>query len=320
MGSRILNVALTLALSGALGAVQSGCTTNAATGDRFFTTLSAADEIALGAQAQPQMVEEFGGRVSNTQLNSYINNIGRTLASKTEKSGPSLPWEFTLLDTSVINAFALPGGKVFISRGLVERMNNEAQLAGVLGHEIGHVTAQHTARRIGQATLIQGGLSIVGAAVSAGPEGGSVAEAGQLLLPALNMGGQVVILKFGRDEESQADSLGLRYMTRAGYNPSGQLQVMEILRAASGDRGGGGVEFLQTHPLPETRIKRLNDEIRATYSAQAADTSTLHQDRFQRECLSVLRRLPPPTQKAQAQSRALMAQAGVVVCACGNTH
>jgi len=314
---RHCSTAIFVTLGAALALPLASCTTNPATGDRFFSPLSRDQEIAMGVEAKPEMTKEFGGEIGNARIRAYVNDIGRRLAATTEADNPSLPWEFIVLDSSVINAFALPGGKVFVSRGLMERMTNEAQLAGVLGHEIGHVTAQHSARRIGQATLIQGGVAIAGVAVGAAPAGSAAASTGEMLLPALNVGGEVIILKFGRDEESQADSLGLRYMSRIGYNPTGQLQVMEILKDAS--KGGGGQpEFLSTHPLPETRIKRLQDELKKSYAVESARTDNYFEARFSQQCLAVLKSLPPPTQKAQATAARLVELATAAWSASGH--
>jgi predicted Zn-dependent protease len=296
------------------GLAATGCTKNAATGETFFNLVSRDAEVQMGIQAAPQLTEEFGGKVNSPRLQAYVTAIGRKMAALTEGENPSLPWEFTLLDSPVINAFALPGGKVFISRGLLERMTNEAQLAGVLGHEIGHVTAQHTARRITQAQSIDLGINVAGAVVRGAPEGSAAASVGSMALPALNVGGQLLILKFGRDEESQADSLGMRYMSRAGYNPTGQLQVMQILKAASGG-GGGEPEFLLTHPLPETRIQRITSLLQTEFGAQVANPQNqFYEDRFRNECLAVLRTLPPPTKKAMAEAHLLMAVAGRPCC------
>lgn len=292
-------VVLCLAIVSALGA--GGCVKNSATGDSFFSTLSRDQEIAMGVQAAPQMTQEFGGEVPSPALQRYVSDLGMKLVAHVEPEFRDLPWTFTFLDSSVINAFALPGGKVFISRGLAERMTNEGQLAGVLGHEIGHVTAQHIARRIGQQTLIGGGLEVLGAAIGSAPAGSTAASAGQTLLPALNIGGQLTLLKFGRDEESQADWLGMRYMSRAGYNPRAQQQVMEILRDAS--KGGGSQpEWMSTHPLPDTRIARIGELLKTEYAQAANDPKlTFNEQRFQREFLPALRALPAPKQKASRE-------------------
>src|ERR1043165_4828434 len=140
---RPMVLSLTAAL---LSASLIGCTKNAATGKSILTLgMSRDQEVSLGTQAMPDVIKEYNGKVENPRLQQYVNDIGKKLAKETESSHPTLPWEFTLLNTAVVNAFALPGGKVFFTRGHAEKLTTEAQMAGVLGHEIGHVTAQHGA-------------------------------------------------------------------------------------------------------------------------------------------------------------------------------
>ena len=315
---RSLRVTIVMSLS-MLTLVLSACTTNVATGESFFAGLSRDQELALGAQAAPQFTQEFGGEVKNAALQAYVRELGERMARLTEGDFPSMPWSFTLLDSDVLNAFALPGGKVFITRGLAKRMTNEAQLAGVLGHEIGHVTAQHISRRIGQQQLFQLGLGLANVAASSAPAGSTAATGAQTILPALEVGGSLMLLKFGRDEESQADWLGLRYMSRAGYDPRGQLQVMMILRDAS--KGGRSQpEWMSTHPMPETRIVQIEELLRTEYAT--AQNGNFAEDRFRREFLAVLNTLPPPTHKAEIEAQALMqmAQQHGGGCGAGCTH
>jgi predicted Zn-dependent protease len=269
------------------------CSTNPATGERFFNPIGSAQLNAMGAQAAPELAAEFGGPVQNERLQQYVQRVGNSIAVHTEADFPKLDWEFTLLDSPVINAFALPGGKIFITRGLADRMTNEAQLAGVLGHEIGHVSAEHAARRIGQHAIFNTGLAVAGLAVSAQSEDSTLRQYGQVAIPALAIGGNLVLLSYGRDEESQADSLGMRYMMRAGYNPRGQLQVMEILRDA--EQGGGRPpELLASHPMPETRIRRIEGLLQNEYAEGAS--LPFYEERWQQEFLSELRRMPAPRQ------------------------
>jgi len=246
----------------ALGVVLPACTTNPTTGRSQFNFYSRDEEIALGMQAKPEMLAQFGGEVQKTDLRQYVTEVGMRLVRHTEGANPSLPWEFTLLDSDVINAFALPGGKVFVSRGLAAKMTNEAQLAGVLGHEIGHVTARHTNDRMTQSLLVTVG-AVTAAAVL---ENSNASDATKVVAPvAIQLGGQSIVLQYSRSQESEADALGVRYMSREGYNPVAQVQVMEILKASmNGDRG---LEFFATHPYPETRIKRLNALLAGEYKA-----------------------------------------------------
>ncbi|GAB4554469.1 MAG: hypothetical protein Tsb0013_17120 [Phycisphaerales bacterium] len=277
-------VPLILALVMALPMV--GCSTNAATGRMQFNTLSREQEISLGEEAMPELIAGYGGEVQDERLRNYVRSIGMEIALSTEDEFRDIPWEFTLLDSDIVNAFALPGGKVFISRGLMARMTNESQLAAVLGHEIGHVTAEHADQQITRQMIVQG--IAIGAAVAAGTQED---ERWAYAVPVVVGGAGLFNLKFGRDEESEADSLGLRYMTRAGYNPRGMLELMQILEEASGG-GSGTLEILSTHPLPQTRINRINKKLRNQYAEETANQNLIVGElRFQREILPMLRAL-----------------------------
>jgi len=297
------------------------CSVNPATGRSQFIIMSMAQESALGAEVAPQFTAEFGGPVNDSGLQAYVTEIGRRMAAETEADFPSLPWQFTLLDSAVVNAFALPGGHVFITRGLAERLTSEAQLAGVLGHEIGHVTARHGSQRVSSATAFTVGMSVVAAVV--GEQSGQTSLAG-LTVPALSVGGQLVLLKFGRDEELEADALGVRYMSRVGYNPIGQLEVMQVLSDASGG-GERGFELLATHPYPERRIRDLQRLIQREY----ADTQNnpefgTFEQRYRDVMLAGLRRLPAPRHAATAtEVRQTLVALGAIGCggaACCGDH
>lgn len=291
------------------------CTTNPATGKSQLNVLSKEEEIEIGKEAAPEFLKEGGGPIPDPEIQRYVADLGARLAEVSER--PDLPWEFYTLDSSVINAFALPGGKVFISRGLMAKMDNEAQLAGVLGHEVGHVTAKHINDRLVQAAGVQVLATAVGVA-------GAVTEEEWLSYLGLGVvaGGQLFTLSFSRDQELEADRLGVRYMTRLNYDPLGQLQVMHILKDAS---GGGGIEFLQTHPLPGTRIDRLDALIRQEHpSAGDRGAYAFHQERFHERVLDRLAQLPPPEdQKRGSQSRLtpeLLERYGVITCGSGCAH
>ncbi|MEM7624011.1 MAG: M48 family metallopeptidase [Planctomycetota bacterium] len=292
---RFISLPLTVLLLFILAGPLTGCVTNPATGKQSFNLISEEREIAIGAEAEPQFIQENGGLVQSPQVRDYVTRLGLELAAVSER--PHLPWSFNVLDSEVINAFALPGGKVFVSRGLIEKMTNEAQLAGVLGHEIGHVTAQHVNARMSQALIVQG--IAVGTSVA-----GEIADDDTLRVLGVGagLGGGVYLLKFGRDQESESDELGVRYMTRLGYNPYGQVQVMQILKEAQG--GGGGPEFFATHPLPQTRIDRLQEHITLNYPAASRpggdsdaygtnDQYRFNAEAFRANVLNPLKRLPP---------------------------
>lgn len=290
--------AIILAAVTLLSAALAGCTTNPATGRTQFNALSKEQEIALGEEAKGQLTDEYGGRVKDPQLQAYVTEVGQRLLAGIEPEYRDLPWEFILLDSDVINAFALPGGKVFMSRGLAQKMTDEAQLAGVLGHEIGHVTAEHADKRISSNLILQG--LIVGAAIGAGQA--EAAWIGEAVPQFVGAAGQGFLMKFSRDEESEADSLGLRYMTRAGYDPRGQVDVMEILKSASGGRGGSP-EWLSTHPLPETRIDRLEREINERYRGTRGER---YPERFEQRFLSRVGPAPRAAASEPAPAHAVL--------------
>ncbi len=288
------------------------CTTNPTTGRSQFLTMSRDEEIKLGAEAAPELTTEFGGKVPDGQLQAYVGNIGRRLAAVTEADNPSLPWEFTLLNSPVINAFALPGGKVFVSRGLAVEMTNEAQMAAVLGHEIGHVTAKHTNERFAQAAGLTIGGTILGAVIggaATGDAGGAGIGAGA----GAAVGG-VVGLAFSRDQEVEADRLGMRYMEKIGYDPVGAIEVQQILARAAAKGGGAPLEILSTHPSSETRIKELEKRYQKYYQHTVNNPAyKKYPERFESEFLSRLKRLPPPPKASlvpePAGSRGMMTAA-----------
>ena len=269
-----------------------GCTTNEATGRSQFLPLSWSEEVQLGAEAAPQFIEQSGGELPDQGIVQYVRDIGDRLAAQSEM--PDIDWEFYVLDSQVINAFALPGGKVFISRGLMEKMDNEAQLAGVIGHEIGHVTARHGNERMGKAMIAQGVILAAGI-------GGAVSDEEwlQVLGVGTAVGGQLFLLKYSRSNELEADALGVRYMARVGYNPIGQIQVMEILRDASG--GSAPPEWLSTHPASDTRIANLEALITKTYPRYNEDGYyKMGFDSFKQNILTPLSKLPPARHGAGA--------------------
>jgi predicted Zn-dependent protease len=238
--------------------VITGCTYNPATGRNQLLWLSTEQQIALGTEAKPELVQEYGGEAVSPELRAYVTEVGMKLVAHVEPEYADLPWEFTVLESDVINAFALPGGKVFMSRGLMDLLKTEAELAGVLGHEVGHVTAQHINERISQSMVVQG--IAIGASV-----GASNSDGWEQVIPVVvGVGGQGYLLSFGRSQESESDRQGVKYMTRAGYNPVGMMGVLQVLKAAS--EGNSTPEFLSTHPHPETRIDTVQKLLAGEYA------------------------------------------------------
>jgi predicted Zn-dependent protease len=217
----------------------SGCAVNPVTGQNELMLLSEQDERQLGLQAEQSVVKEYGV-YADTALQAYVNGVAQPLARVSHR--PTLDWHFQVMDSPVVNAFAAPGGYVFITRGLLAAVNDEAELAGVLAHEIGHVTARHSAHQYSQSMLaglgVQLGTALVG---DYGNIVGSLLEAGTGLL----------FLKYSRDDERQSDSLGVEYATRAGYNTNRMADFFGTLqRQGSLDGGSGGdvPEWFSSHP------------------------------------------------------------------------
>jgi predicted Zn-dependent protease len=291
---------LACAMAGLLGGGLGGCVTNPETGRSILALQGQAWEIDVGNQMAPQFTQEMGGEVPDAQLQAYVRGIGERMVPHVHESFRDYPWEFNFVNTDQINAFALPGGKVFFTRGLASKMTNEAQMAGVIGHEIGHVTAQHGNQRISQTMILSGAAGL--AAVLVDASGNSDASAATYGIPALMVGGQLVMLRFGRDEELEADRLGVRYMVAEGYDPVGQRQVMEILGSLSG--GNDPPEFLSTHPASETRVAAINKLIAEEYAfTQNNPEFKLYEERFRTQFLARLAQLPPAPDAARVAER-----------------
>jgi predicted Zn-dependent protease len=207
----------------------------------MFSLVSEGQEIEMGQQAMAQ-VDAGLGLYDSPALQAYVDSVGQAMAAVSER--PELPWTFKIVDDPVINAFALPGGPVYLARGIMAHFNSEAEMASVLGHEIGHITARHSVEQISRAQLMQIGLV---ASVVLVPELRPFGD-------ALGGGLGILFLKFGRDDESQSDELGFRYMTRLGYDPQGAVDMFEILERQRESSGGIVPEWQSTHPDPGNRV------------------------------------------------------------------
>lgn len=228
---------------------------NPVTGETQYVDITPEQEIALGLEAAPQMAAEFGGLDESAQDQAIVDDIGNRIVQSSPASRTPYQYDFHLLDDDqTINAFALPGGQIFITRALYDKFQTEGQLAGVLGHEIAHVVARHSAEHIAKAKLTEG---LTGAAVIAAydPENPSSASRAQIAL----LIGQLINLKFGRDDELESDFLGVCFMNDTGYDPNEMISVMQIL--ASAQTGNRPPEFFSTHPNPENRIQRIQQAI-----------------------------------------------------------
>lgn len=232
------------------GLLAAGCVRNPATGERNLTLISEEQEIVLGAQAAEEVRQSLG-LVEDEALQRYVSDVGMKLAKVSER--PELPWSFQVVDDATVNAFALPGGFIFVTRGLVTYLRNEAELSGVLAHEIGHVTARHQVQLITRQQLTQLGLGI-GMILS--PE---LAQIGQLASLGLNL----LFLRYSRDFERQADALAVEYVHNTGYRESGLPEALTMLGQVAELEGVGRLpSWLSTHPNPDQRVERVNELMR----------------------------------------------------------
>jgi beta-barrel assembly-enhancing protease len=232
---------------------------NPVTDEEQYINISQEQEIALGLQAAPQMAQEFGGLDPNAEVQAYIDDICARLINNSAARNADYPFSCDLLaDEQTINAFALPGGPMFMTAALYDRLETEGQVAGVLAHEIGHVVGRHSAEQIAKQQLTQGltGAAVIAAYDPNDPRSQSTAQVAVLI-------GQLVNMKFGREDELESDRLGVRFMAEAGYDPRALIQVMNVLASAS--QGGAPPEFFSTHPNPENRIANIEAAIAAEF-------------------------------------------------------
>jgi predicted Zn-dependent protease len=218
-------------------------------------SLTVEEEIALGLQSAPQMQQQFGGLDPDQNLQAQIDQIGQRLVESSDASQTEYPFDFHVLaDRQTINAFALPGGQIFITRALLDQLQTEGEVAGVLGHEIGHVVGRHSAEQLAKSQLIQGlaGAAGVGLYDPENPSSVSAAQMAQLV-------GAMISMKYGRDDELQSDRLGVRFLADAQYDPRALLRVMEVLASVGG--GARQPEFMSTHPDPGNRLEEIQKAI-----------------------------------------------------------
>lgn len=226
---------------------------NKFTGREQRLNLDAKEEIQMGLASAPKMAQMHGGLSPDTAARAQVKKVGQRLVTATDADETPYQYDFHLLaDRKTVNAFALPGGQIFITEALFRMLKTEDELAGVLGHEIGHVVGRHSSEQIAKSNLL-GGFTTAAVIATSGDQGnnGSVQLA--------NLVNQIVTTKYGRDDEIESDKLGVRFLQQSGYKPEALIRVMEVLKQASG--GGGGPEFLSTHPSPENRIELIQEEI-----------------------------------------------------------
>ena len=238
----------------ALVAAAGGCSVNPATGQRELILIPESQEIAMGLEAAPKFEKEFGGKVPNETLQAYVAQVGGRIAAVADRK---MEYQYTLVASKVPNAFALPGGQIFVTAGLIRLMSSERELAAVLGHETGHVCAKHNVkgmqRQIGASVLADLAAQIAG--------GGDTAAA------AAKVAGTMITMKYSRDDEFQADELGTKYMSKAGYNPWGMVELLTVLLNLHEKEPSKLEELFQTHPISSKRIADATAMIQQDHAA-----------------------------------------------------
>jgi len=237
-----------------------GCSANPATGKQSFTGfMSPEKEIAVGAEEHPKMVKQFGGLYEDRALAIYVRELGLSLAKVSEK--PDLPWKFTVLNDTMVNAFALPGGYVYVTRGLLALASDKAELAGVLSHEIGHVTARHSAQRYSSTVAANIGVQVIGVL-------SQVAGLGRVGGDLASLGANAALKGYSRDQELESDMLGARYMTLLDYDPNALIsffeklrahQKIEAIKAGKSADAADQTSIFATHPRTADRITQAID-------------------------------------------------------------
>ena len=235
------------------------CATNPVTGEKELILISEYKEIQIGQQHYGPTIQSFDGLYMYDEGQAYVNKVGQKLAALSHR--PGLEYEFKVVNTPMVNAFALPGGKICITRGMLGRLTNEAQLAAVLGHEIGHVTARHTAKAMTR-QMVFGGLVALGAYAASS----KYQQYGDLIMVASGLGLNAFLAKYSRDQESQSDELGLNYMTKASYNPQGAVEMFELLQSLQKSEPSFIEAMFMSHPQSKDRVAHAKALIATEYA------------------------------------------------------
>lgn len=280
----------------AAAGLAAGCATNPVTGKSQFMLMDEKQEIAIDRQHSPHQLSSDYGSVQDRRLQDYIQTTGKRIAANTHRS--QMPYDFHCVNANYVNAYAFPGGSIACTRGILLELENEAELAALLGHELGHVNARHTAEIMSKSQLagmVVGGLSIL-TSVAVGSDAGNLAgQLGQL-------GSGVLLASYSRDNERQADDLGMQYMTRSGYGPQGMVGLMEMLNSMNQHKTGATDVLFATHPMSseryQTSIRQATNDYRP-YSGQP-----LFRDRYM-DATAGLRKIKDAVKMMQAGEAAM---------------
>lgn len=308
LGDRILRRELTrrdflwlmsAAGAGVAGAGLQGCATDPVTGKSVVVGLSPQQELALDQNQSPYQFSADYGAVQDNKLNGYIGDVGAHLAAASHR--PDRPYSFRVVNANYINAYAFPGGSIGVTRGLLVELDNEAEVAGLLGHEVGHVSARHAAEQAGKTMIAQAAL--ISGSILASTEN---ANLGNAVYSMGSIGAGALLSHYGRSAERESDSLGLSYMTAAGYNPQGMLGLTDVLRTKNKSQPGMLQTMFATHPPSEERYRTTQAAITAEYSSFT--DMPLYRERFM-DNTADLRQLKPTIEQLQQGEQQFAAKA-----------
>jgi len=278
------------ALGLAAGPALWGCAKNPVTGRSQFMLVSKEQEIAMDKQAAPHQLSADYGPVEDASLNEYVSGVGQRLAAVSHR--PDMPYSFNVVNANYINAYAFPGGTIACTRGILLGAESEAELAALLGHEIGHVNARHTASRMSTQMVVGGLAGIGGAVVGAKYGNGWGALAGGLG----GFGVGALLASYSRDDERQADALGMEYMTRAGYNPDGMVDLMDMLNDQHDSEPSAIEVMFATHPMSSERLATARKQAMTKYAS--AGEFPIYRERYM-DNTAALRRIAPAIKEMQ---------------------
>jgi len=248
-----------------------GCATNPVTGESQLMLMSESQEVELDKHHSPHQFSADYGSVQDKALNNYLQQTGKKMSSHTHR--PQMPYSFRAVNATYVNAYAFPGGSIAATRGILLSLESEAELAALLGHELGHVNARHTAEQMSKGTLTQ--LLVIGAAVAAGTQG---KDWGQVAQIAGMIGGSALLAKYSRDNEREADALGMDYMVRSKYSPQGMVDLMDMLKGLSKQKSGISQTLFATHPMSTERYRTAVGRAQSSYAA--ARKNPIYRERY----------------------------------------
>lgn len=271
-----------------------GCSINPVTGKQELMLMSEEQEISLDRQNSPHQLSADYGDTQDKALNAYISNVGQNISRESHR--PNMPYSFHALNATYVNAYAFPGGTISVTRGILLDLQNEAELASLIGHEVGHVASRHTGQRMSKGLLAAVVLS--GISATAG------SQMGDLVAGLGGIGAGALLAGYSRNQERQADSLGLEYMTRSGYNPEGFVELMNMLNKMSGKNESSMTVLFSTHPMSSERYQTAITEVKNRYAAQKS-TKPVFRERYM-DHTAALRKVGPAIKEMQKGDEEMM--------------